>query len=99
LYYQRAMKALWILYAILFAPILYAEEKNDLTELKAMADAAHQRRVKFAVHVWMDLTDRGVIAEGWRADLIAVEGNPLENVSLLEKPAFVMKPGKVYKQQ
>ncbi len=46
----------------------------------------------------MSLTDRGEIAEGLRADLIAVEGNPLENVSLLEKPAFVMKRGKVYKR-
>ena len=29
MYYQRAMKALWILSAILFVPYLYAEEKED----------------------------------------------------------------------
>jgi imidazolonepropionase-like amidohydrolase len=47
----------------------------------------------------MSLADRGVIAEGFGADLIAVEGNPLENISLLENPTFVMKRGKVYKQK
>jgi imidazolonepropionase-like amidohydrolase len=31
------------------------------------------------------------------ADLIAVEGNPLENISVLEDVRFVMKGGTVYK--
>ena len=46
----------------------------------------------------MSLTDRGEIKEKSRADLIAVEGNPFEDISVLEKPLFVMKGGKVYKQ-
>ncbi len=41
--------------------------------------------------------DRGRIAEGLLADLIAVDGNPLEDVSLLENVQFVMKGGVVYK--
>jgi imidazolonepropionase-like amidohydrolase len=41
--------------------------------------------------------DRGRIAEGLLADLIAVEGNPLEDVSRLETVSFVMKGGVVYK--
>ncbi len=41
--------------------------------------------------------DRGVIAEGRLADLIAVDGDPLENISLLEDVSFVMKGGAVYK--
>jgi imidazolonepropionase-like amidohydrolase len=37
--------------------------------------------------------DRGVIAAGKLADLIAVSGNPLIDVSLLESVHFVMKGG------
>ena len=42
--------------------------------------------------------DRGRIAPGLLADLIAVAGNPLENVRLLEDVRFVMKGGIAYKQ-
>lgn len=41
--------------------------------------------------------DRGRIAPGLLADLIAVAGDPLMNVSLLEDVQFVMKGGEVYK--
>jgi imidazolonepropionase-like amidohydrolase len=39
--------------------------------------------------------DRGVIAPGKLADLIAVRGNPLEDVRVLERVAWVMKGGEV----
>lgn len=42
--------------------------------------------------------DRGRIEAGLLADLIAVEGNPLDNVALLEDVRFVMKGGVVYKR-
>lgn len=41
--------------------------------------------------------DVGAIAAGRYADIIAVSGNPLENVRLLENVQFVMKGGQVYK--
>lgn len=41
--------------------------------------------------------DRGKIEPGLLADLIAVDGDPLANVSVLENVAFVMKGGVVYK--
>jgi imidazolonepropionase-like amidohydrolase len=41
--------------------------------------------------------DRGRIEPGLLADLVAVAGNPLENVKLLEDVRFVMKGGVVYK--
>jgi imidazolonepropionase-like amidohydrolase len=39
----------------------------------------------------------GTITPGAFADIIAVQGDPLANVSLLENVGFVMKGGKVYK--
>ena len=40
----------------------------------------------------------GRIAEGLQADLVAVSGNPYEDISILEHVEFVMKGGVVYKQ-
>ncbi|MBM3178133.1 MAG: amidohydrolase family protein [Bacteroidetes bacterium] len=39
--------------------------------------------------------DIGSLEVGKLADLVAVEGNPLENIRLLEKPAMVIKGGSV----
>ena len=41
----------------------------------------------------------GSIESGKLADLIAVEGNPLEDISTLEQVLFVMKEGTVYKHE
>lgn len=41
----------------------------------------------------------GSIKPGKFADIIAVSGDPLQNISLLENVQFVMKAGKVYKQE
>ena len=47
----------------------------------------------------LGVTDRGVIAPGKLADIIAVPGNPLEKISVMEEVRFVMKGGKVYRQE
>ncbi len=39
----------------------------------------------------------GTITQGKLADLVAVKGNPLDDISLMEKIDFVMKDGKVVK--
>ena len=39
----------------------------------------------------------GAVASGYHADIIAVNGNPLENISVLENVFFVMKSGVIYK--
>jgi len=40
----------------------------------------------------------GSISKGKLADIIAVRGDPLQNVRLLEDVRFVMKEGRIYKQ-
>jgi imidazolonepropionase-like amidohydrolase len=39
----------------------------------------------------------GVIAPGMEADLVATEGNPIDDITNVRKVIFVMKGGKVYK--
>lgn len=42
--------------------------------------------------------DRGAIEPGKLADIIAVDGNPLEDISTMEAVPFVMRGGVIYKQ-
>jgi imidazolonepropionase-like amidohydrolase len=41
---------------------------------------------------------RGPVKPGFFADLIAVSGNPLDDVEILKQVRFVMKDGKVFKR-
>jgi imidazolonepropionase-like amidohydrolase len=41
----------------------------------------------------------GGIAPGMQADLVAVEGNPLEDITAVRRVVFVMKGGKVFKNE
>ena len=40
----------------------------------------------------------GTLEQGKLADIVAVQGNPLDDISLMESVSFVMKDGVVYKQ-
>jgi imidazolonepropionase-like amidohydrolase len=40
----------------------------------------------------------GAVEPGFAADIVAVSGDPLQDISLLQKVRFVMKEGVVYKQ-
>jgi imidazolonepropionase-like amidohydrolase len=40
----------------------------------------------------------GTLAAGYDADLIAVDGNPLTDITAVTRVVFVMKGGKVYKR-
>lgn len=46
----------------------------------------------------LGVNDRGNIAPGLLSDIVAVPGNPLDNIRVLEDVRFVMKGGTVYKR-
>jgi imidazolonepropionase-like amidohydrolase len=47
----------------------------------------------------LDMEDKiGSIEAGKLADIVAVKGDPLSDISLMEKVSFVMKDGRIYKQ-
>jgi imidazolonepropionase-like amidohydrolase len=45
---------------------------------------------------WQDQI--GTLKPGYQADIVAVPGNPLEDISALEKVSFVMKGGVIYRK-
>lgn len=48
---------------------------------------------------FLDITDRhGSLEAGKQADIIAVSGNPLDDIRAMENVTFVMKGGRIYKQ-
>jgi len=59
--------------------------------------------IKSATTVAADFLDigdtHGSLEVGKQADIIAVPGNPLQNITVMQRVSFVMKGGKVYKGQ
>ena len=41
----------------------------------------------------------GAIAVGMEADIIATDGNPLEDITAVRRVVFVMKGGRVYRNE
>ncbi len=71
----------------------------DVIELKLMMEAgmsALEVLASATAHAasYLGLDHRGRVAPGFAADLIVVEGNPLEDLSVLSKPVLVMRQGK-----
>lgn len=46
----------------------------------------------------LGVDDRGELKVGMLADIVAVAGNPVDNIKTMENVVFVMKGGKVYKK-
>ncbi|RLA27305.1 MAG: amidohydrolase family protein, partial [Gammaproteobacteria bacterium] len=45
----------------------------------------------------LGVTDRAELKAGKLADIIAVEGNPLDDIRAMERVVFVMKDGEIVK--
>jgi imidazolonepropionase-like amidohydrolase len=77
---------------------------NQAGELKLMVNAGMMpmQALKAATSVAADLLDQeenlGSIEAGRLADIIAVPGDPLQSIAVMEKVIFVMKDGKIYKE-
>lgn len=69
----------------------YAMVKRGMSELQALQSATINAASLLGV------SDRGQLKVGMLADIIAVKGNPLKNIRLMEDVAFVMKGGEVIK--
>jgi imidazolonepropionase-like amidohydrolase len=72
-----------------------ADELVTLVEL-GLPPAAVLRAATVTAAELIDVTDRGRLAEGLLADVIAVPGNPLKDITVTQHVQFVMKGGKVY---
>ncbi len=75
-----------------------ADELVTLVEW-GMPPAAVLRSATTIAADLINSTDRGRLAEGLLADIIAVPGNPLEDITVTRHVTFVMKGGKVYKNE
>lgn len=75
---------------------------NGVLEFQAMVAAglSPARALKAATGVAAELLERddlGVLAPGRLADIVAMPGNPFEDVAVTAKVDFVMKAGRVYR--
>ena len=76
---------------------------NNATEFKHMVEAgmppmkAIQSATVEAAKLLGEYEQLGSLVEGKVADIIAVNGNPVEDITILEEVDFVMKSGKIYK--
>lgn len=74
----------------------------DEFDLMVEAGMDPMRAIQAATSVAAELLrleqEIGAVKPGYRADLVAVPGNPLESIGLLHNVSFVMKAGAVVKQ-
>jgi imidazolonepropionase-like amidohydrolase len=61
------------------------------------AQALHTITIRGAELMQMQ-NDIGTVEPGKYADIIAVQGNPLQDIAVMQKIAFVMKGGVVFKK-
>ena len=72
-------------------------------ELMVKYGMSPMRAIQSATSVAAELLEMerfiGSIEPGKLADIIAVQGDPLNDITVLQKVGFVMKDGKVYKDE
>ena len=80
---------------------LPARHQREAVQVSARARADALQTIQMATSNAADLLGWsekvGTLAPGAWADMVAVRGDPLSDVTVLEKPVFVMKGGTVYR--
>lgn len=74
-----------------------AREFIYMVEAGMPAAKALQSATLHAAEV-LGVDDQGVVEAGKRADIIALDGDPLQDINAVMKVDFVMKDGVIYKQ-
>lgn len=81
-----------------FPPNFAAKEFGLLVELGMTPMQAIQAGTRVNAELLMQAKDIGTIEAGKFADIIAVQGDPLEDITELERVRFVMKSGEVIRE-
>jgi imidazolonepropionase-like amidohydrolase len=78
--------------------IPHGHNANELVALveRGMTPLAAIRAATVTAAELIDVTDRGRLAEGLLADVIGVPGDPLTDITVTQRVAFVMKGGRVF---
>jgi imidazolonepropionase-like amidohydrolase len=76
-----------------------AQEFSRMVEFGMTSMAAIQASTSRAAEMLGRAGELGVVAPGAYADLVAVSGDPLQSVKVLETIRFVMKDGRVYRDE
>ncbi len=74
-----------------------AEEFEAMTQLGMSNLGALQTATLNAAQL-LNLPDRGQLAPGYRADIIGLQGNPMEDITHLKSIQLVMKAGEIHVQ-
>ena len=82
-----------------YDPTVYVRELAVLMEAGMTAMEAIKATTSVPAEMLNQENNIGAIQAGRKADIIAVMGNPLDDISLLEKVDFVMKDGSVVKNE
>ncbi|MEK6480314.1 amidohydrolase family protein [Catalinimonas sp. 4WD22] len=97
--YQRGVKIAFGTDAGVFDHGKNAKEFGYMVEAGMPAIEAIQSATVTAAEVLGMKDQLGAIEANKLADIVAVDGDPLEDISVLENITFVMKDGKVYKHE
>jgi imidazolonepropionase-like amidohydrolase len=78
--------------------IPHGQNASELVALvsRGMTPLAVLRAATVTAAELIDVTDRGRLAQGLLADIIAVPGDPLQDITVTRDVRFVMKGGKVF---
>lgn len=77
-----------------FEELIYRVEVGGQRPMDAVVSATSRAAASLRL-----ADDIGTLAPGFEADLIALDGNPAEDITALRRVVFVMKGGVVYRNE